>query len=125
MRAEQAAGLKGDLIKQVEEVNGINFLATQLPLDDSNAIKTLGYQIEKEVGDMVIVFGAEVKGKPQLMVAISKELVASHKLHAGNMVRTLAKEIKGGGGGQAFFATAGGKDASGLDLAVGKARELV
>lgn len=123
--AEQASGLKDQLKAKVEQVNGFNFLAAKLPLNDSNAIKTLAYQLESELGNAVIVFGAEVKGKPQLMVAISKELVASHQLHAGNIVRELAKEIKGGGGGQPFFATAGGKDASGLDAAVGKAKGLV
>ena len=123
--ADQASGLKDQLKAKVEQVNGFNFLAAKLPLNDGNAIKTLAYQLESELGNAVIVFGAEVKGKPQVMVAISKELVESHKLHAGNMVRELAKEIKGGGGGQAFFATAGGKDASGLDAAVGKAKGLV
>lgn len=123
--ADQASGLKDQLKAKVEQVNGFNFLAAKLPLNDSGAIKTLAYQLESELGNAVIVFGAAVKGKPQLMVTVSKELVESHQLHAGNMVRELAKEIKGGGGGQAFFATAGGKDIGGLDLAVGKAKGLV
>ena len=107
----------------MEQVNGVNFLAAKLPLGDSAALKNLAYQLEGELGNACIVFGAEIGGKPQLMVAVSKEL--TERLHAGNMVRELAKEIKGGGGGQAFFATAGGSDASGLERAVGKARELV
>ena len=123
--ADQASGLKDQLRAKVEQVNGFNFIAAKLPLNDSNAIKTLAYQLESEIGNAVIVFGAVVKDKPQLMVAVSKELVASHQLHAGNMVRELAKEIKGGGGGQPFFATAGGKDVGGLDAAVGKARSMV
>ncbi|MEM1122422.1 MAG: alanine--tRNA ligase [Bacteroidota bacterium] len=123
--AEQASGLKDSLKAKVEQVNGFNFLAAKLPLNDSGAIKTLAYQLESELGNAVIVFGAEVKGKPQLMVAISKDLVESHQLHAGNMVRELAKEIKGGGGGHAFFATAGGKDPGGLEVAVGKAKGLL
>ena len=123
--ADQASGLKDQLKAKVAQVNGFNFIAAKLPLNDSNAIKTLAYQLESELGNAVIVFGAVIKEKPQLMVAISKDLVASHSLHAGNMVRELAKEIKGGGGGQAFFATAGGKDVGGLDSAVGKAKSLV
>ncbi|MEM6321663.1 MAG: alanine--tRNA ligase [Bacteroidota bacterium] len=123
--ADQASGLKDSLKAKVEQVNGFNFLAAKLPLNDSGAIKTLAYQLESELGNAVIVFGAKVKGKPQLMVTISKALVESHQLHAGNMVRELAKEIKGGGGGQAFFATAGGKDAGGLEVAVGKAKGLL
>ena len=70
---------------------------------------------------VVIVFDAVVKEKPQLTVVISKELAESNKdLHAGTIIRELAKNIKGGGGGQAFFATA-----SGLDAALGQAKEML
>jgi alanyl-tRNA synthetase len=124
--SEQAQALKGQLKGQIEQVNGVNFIAAKLPLQDSNAVKTLAYQLENEIGNACIVFGAEIDGKPQLMVAISKELTENGKgLHAGNMIRELAKEIQGGGGGQPFFASAGGKDASGLDRAIAKAKELV
>jgi len=71
--ADQASGLKDSLKSKVEQVNGFNFLAAKLPLNDSGAIKTLAYQLESELGNAVIVFGAEVKGKPQIMVAVSKE----------------------------------------------------
>ncbi len=126
LQAAQAGGLKDQLKAGAEQVDGVNFIVSRLPLNDSKAIKTLAYQLEKEIGDALIVFGAEVNGKPQLMVAISENLTKSNeKLHAGNMIRELAKEIKGGGGGQAFFATAGGSDASGLDNALAKAKELL
>ncbi|RMG84980.1 MAG: alanine--tRNA ligase [Bacteroidetes bacterium] len=124
--AQQAGAIKGSLKAEVREVNGINFLAAKVPIGDSNAIKTLAYQLEKELGNAVIIFGAEIKGKPQLMVTISKNLTENGRgLHAGNIIRELAKEIKGGGGGQPFFATAGGKDLAGLDKALEKARTLV
>ncbi len=126
LQAAQAGGLKEELKASAKQVDGVNFIVSRLPLNDSKAIKTLAYQLEKEIGDALIVFGAEVNGKPQLMVAISENLTKSNdKLHAGNMVRELAKEIKGGGGGQAFFATAGGSDPSGLDSALAKAKELL
>ncbi|MCG8332046.1 MAG: alanine--tRNA ligase [Chitinophagales bacterium] len=125
LRAAQASAMKGELKNKVEAINGINYLAAKLPLDDSNAIKTLAFQLEEEIGDAFIVFGAEVKGKAQLTVMISKNLTESKGLHAGNIIRELAKEIKGGGGGQPFFATAGGKDASGMDSALAKAREVI
>lgn len=125
LRAEQAGALKGALREQVEQVDGLNYLSALLPLDDANAIKTLAYQLEEELGQAVILFGAEVKGKPLLTLIISQDLVESRKLHAGNMVRELAKAIKGGGGGQPFFASAGGKDASGLASALAKGRELL
>jgi alanyl-tRNA synthetase len=123
--AQQANALKGQLLGQVEEVNGVQLLATKLPLNDTAAIKNLAYQLEKEIENAVIIFGAEVKGKPQLMVVVNKALSEGGKYHAGNMIRELAKEIKGGGGGQPFFATAGGKDVSGLDAAIAKAKTLI
>lgn len=125
LQAAQAGGLKDQLKQSAEQIKGVNFIASRIPLNDSKAIKTLAYQLEKEVGDALIVFGAEIKGKPQLMVAISQSLTEGKDLHAGNMVRELAKEIKGGGGGQAFFATAGGSDASGLDNALAKAKAML
>ena len=73
----------------------------------------------------VIVLGAIANDKPLLTVVVSQSLVDGKGLHAGNMVRELAKEIQGGGGGQPFFATAGGKDAGGLERAVQKARTLI
>ena len=85
----------------------------------------MAYQLKDEIGDALIVFGAEVNNKPQLLVAISENLTKDKSLHAGNIIRELAKEIQGGGGGQAFFATAGGKDASGLDRAIEKAAALL
>ncbi len=124
--ARETQSLKGSLKSQVQVVNGVNFLAVRLPLSDGNAIKTLAYQLETEIGNACIVFGAEVNGNPQLTVAISRELTENgRKLHAGNMVRELAKEIQGGGGGQPFFAQAGGKDLSGLEKAIARAKDLV
>lgn len=123
--AAQATALKGDLKSKFTEENGVNVLTAHLPLGDSNAIKTLGYELEKEVGNALIVFAAEIKNKPQLMVIVSRNLADEKRFHAGNMVRELAKEIKGGGGGQPFFATAGGKDASGIGNALAKVKEMV
>jgi len=123
---QQAGALKGALKNKVEQINGVNFLAAKVSLNDSNAIKNLSHELEKELGDAVIVIGAEVKGKPQLTVTISRNLTENgNGLDAGKIVRELAKEIKGGGGGQAFFATAGGKDVNGLEKAILKAREMI
>jgi alanyl-tRNA synthetase len=119
--AAQAGALKGELLKQAQELNGLRFLSARLPLEDSNAIKNLAYQLETELQRAFIVLGAVVGGKPQLTVVISREVTESHGLNAGQIIRELAKDIQGGGGGQPFFATAGGKDASGLDRALGRA----
>lgn len=125
LQAAQAAGLKQDLLKAVSQQNGVNFLAKRLPLQDSNAIKNLAYQLEKELGNALIIFVAEIKQKPQIMIVVSRELAEAGTYHAGNMIRELAKNIKGGGGGQPFFATAGGKDVNGLDAVIEQAATMV
>ncbi|HMQ46586.1 MAG TPA: alanine--tRNA ligase [Saprospiraceae bacterium] len=125
LKAEQAYAMKGQLMKQIQEINGIPVLIARLPLEDANIVKNLANQIENEVGDLVIVFGTVSKDKPQLTVSVSRTLVESKGLHAGNIIRELAKEIQGGGGGQPFFASAGGKDAAGLDKALEKVKSLI
>ncbi|MFM9946813.1 MAG: alanine--tRNA ligase [Saprospiraceae bacterium] len=125
LMSEQAGSLKDELVAKAETGNDYRLLVAKVVLNDANAIKTLAYQLEKDLGDSVIVLGAVVQDKPLLTVIISKGLVESRSLHAGNMVRELAKAIDGGGGGQAFFATAGGKNSAGLDAALGKVKELL
>ena len=105
----EVAQLKTKLKDKVKEVDNINYLAEKVDGIDAQALKSLAYQLEKEVGNAFIVFASEINQKPQLMVTISDQLTKDRGLHAGNIVRELAKEIKGGGGGQPFFATAGGK----------------
>ncbi|MBK7335196.1 MAG: alanine--tRNA ligase [Saprospirales bacterium] len=123
--AAQAGGLKNELKAKVQKLGELNFLSAIVPLGDANALKNLVYQLESEIGNIVIVLGAVSQDKPQLLVAVSKELTESKGLHAGNMVRELAKHIQGGGGGQPFFATAGGKDVGGLEKAVGAAKQVL
>ena len=124
LKREQAAGLKEKLKNKLETVKGIKVIRDVLDIDDNKAIKTLAYNLEEETGDVVIAFGFEVNGKPQLMLTISKSLT-QNGLNAGNIIREMAKEIKGGGGGQPFFATAGGKDTQGLEAALQKLDELL
>ena len=125
LQADRAGNLKSELRQKFETVNGFNFLAAKVPLNDGNALKNLAYQLEAETGNALIVFGAEIGGKPQLMVIASKNIVEEKGIHAGNLVRELAKAIEGGGGGQPFFATAGGKRMEGLDAAIAAAKGLV
>ncbi len=126
LTAAQTQAIKAELKERAESVNGIRLVAAVVPLQDSNALKSLAFQLEQELDRACIVLGAVVDGKPLLMVAVSKELTgADHGVHAGQIVRELAKEIQGGGGGQPFFASAGGKDPDGLPRAVRKAADLL
>jgi alanyl-tRNA synthetase len=117
---EQANGLRDGLRHKFTQHNGIQFLAEILPIADGNAIKNLAVELEREIGNAVIAFGAVASdGKPSLTIKISDNLVKEKSLNAGAIVRELAQQyLKGGGGGQPGFATAGGTDASGLDAAV-------
>ncbi|MBU2913801.1 alanine--tRNA ligase [Reichenbachiella agariperforans] len=113
------------LQQKVQAVNGFNLLIEQAELPNADALKKLAFEFKNEVENLIMVIAANIAGKPQIAVMISDNLVKEHALHAGNMVRELAKEIKGGGGGQPFFATAGGKEINGLPQAVTKAKELI
>jgi alanyl-tRNA synthetase len=122
---EKSAGLKNDLAKKAQSINGINFIAEKVALPNADAVKNLAYQVKDIVSDLFLVLAADIEGKPNLTVMISENLVKDKGLNAGNIIRELAKEIQGGGGGQPFFATAGGKDISGLDKALEKAKSFV
>jgi alanyl-tRNA synthetase len=122
---EKSAGLKTELAQKVIEVNGINFIAEKVQLPNADAIKNLAYQLKDIVPNLFLVLAADMDGKPNLTVMIAENLVAERKLNAGAIIRELAKEIQGGGGGQPFYATAGGKDITGLNRALEKAKELV
>ncbi|HTK18775.1 MAG TPA: alanine--tRNA ligase-related protein, partial [Mucilaginibacter sp.] len=122
---EKSAGLKNDLAKKAQNINGINFIAEKVALPNADAVKNLAYQLKDIVSDLFLVLAADFEGKPNITVMISENLVKDKGLNAGNIVRELAKEIQGGGGGQPFFATAGGKDISGLDKVLEKAKSFI
>lgn len=121
---DKAKGLKGDLVAELEEVNGVQFLAKKVDLD-ATGIKDLAFEIGTQFSNLFLLLAAENDGKALLSCYISKELVSNRKLNAGNVVRELGKYIQGGGGGQPFFATAGGKNPSGIPDALKKATEMV
>ena len=123
--AEKAVRVKEELLAKVTRLNGISVLTEQVHLPNTEAIKTLAYALKNEVERLFLVLAADMDGKPSLTVVISDELVKEKGWNAGAIVRELAKEIQGGGGGQPFFATAGGKDVSGLSRALTKAKEIV
>ena len=117
---DKAKNLKGELVAQLQTVNGVRFLATQVDLD-ANGAKDLAYELGQNQTDIFLVLATLTDDKPMLTCYISKELVDSKGLNAGQVVRELGKYIQGGGGGQPFFATAGGKLAAGIPEALQKA----
>lgn len=110
---EKAKNLKGSLSSELQVVNGVQFLATQVDLNAEGA-KDLAYELGTLGTNLFLVLATAEDDKPMLTCYISKELVAEKNLNAGTVVRELGKYIQGGGGGQPFFATAGGKNAAGI-----------
>lgn len=121
---DKAKNLIGDLRNQLQEINGIQFLATKVDLD-ANGIKNLAFDLGKAHDNIFLVFGSEIKGKALLTCSISKVLVDEKGLDAGKVVRELGKFINGGGGGQKFYATAGGKNPGGIKEALEKAVDYI
>ena len=115
---KEALSVKSDLKKKVQTVNGVNVLSEKVNLSNAQLIKDLAFQLKNEISDLFLVLGAEINGKPNLTVMISEEVVKTKDLNAGQIIREAAKAMKGGGGGQPFYATAGGADISGLDKAM-------
>jgi len=115
--AKAASGLKGDLLAKAVDKGDYKLIAEKISLDDSTAIKNLCFDLKKESG-LVALLGIISNGKPGLHLVISQDLVDSKGWKAGEMIRPLAAHIKGGGGGQPTYASAGGSDANGLNLAL-------
>ena len=121
---DKAMSMKGDLKQDVELVNGVHFLAKIVDLDASG-IKDLSFELGQQFENSVLLFGSEQNGKALLSCYVSKELVASKGLNAGTIVRELGRYIQGGGGGQPFYATAGGKNPAGLKEALDNSKSYI
>ncbi|MFI2742010.1 alanine--tRNA ligase [Zhouia sp. PK063] len=121
---DKAKGLKAELKNQLEEINGVHFLATKVDLDQ-NSIKDLAFELGNEVNHLFLLFASATEDKAMLICYISKDLAKERNYNAGQVVRELGKLIHGGGGGQPFFATAGGKNPGGIPKALERAKSYI
>lgn len=121
----QAAQQKTELKASVNNINGINYIGKLVDLNSADAIKDLAFQLKQEVSDLFLVLAVEIDGKAQLTVMLDDSLVKDKGLNASQIIRDLAKHIQGGGGGQPFYATAGGKDPNGIPAALEAAEKIV
>ncbi len=122
LQKEKASNVKGSLKSAIVNINGINYLEATVDLDGAS-IKDILFQLKGEVENFVGVIGGKDGDKCSISIIASDELVNKGTVHAGNLVKEVAKHINGGGGGQAFFATAGGKNAGGLTTAYSEIRQ--
>ncbi len=121
---DKTKNLKAELLGELRPINDIQFLAKKVDLD-AGSLKDLCFEMGQQHNNLFLLFATEHKGKALLTCYISKDLVAKSELNAGNIVRELGKYIQGGGGGQPFFATAGGKNTEGIDEALKQVEHLI
>jgi alanyl-tRNA synthetase len=114
----QTLQIKEALKKEIVSVNGKNYLLSKIKLSSTEQLKHLSFQLKSEVPNLFFMAASIIAEKPFLSIIIDENFVKSEQLHAGNLIKEIAKCIKGGGGGQDFYATAGGTDSSGLDEAI-------
>ncbi|MBX2966403.1 MAG: alanine--tRNA ligase [Cyclobacteriaceae bacterium] len=122
---ERTNSLKDELAKKAVAGKDSHLIIEKVSVPNADALKNIAYALRNQFSDLLLVLAADVDSKPQVAVMIGEKLMETKKYHAGEMVKVLAKEIEGGGGGQPFFATAGGKNIAGLDAVITKAKELI
>ncbi|NBP68440.1 MAG: alanine--tRNA ligase [Cytophagia bacterium] len=122
---EKANQVKDVLVTKAVKQGDKTLIIDKISLPNADAVKNVAYALRNQFNDLLLVLAVEVEGKPQVCVMVGEQLAETKAYHAGNMVKELAKEIDGGGGGQPFFATAGGKNLAGLDAVLVKAKGMI
>jgi len=122
---EQLKLAKNHLKSEISVTKNANIISKKLNVNSANDIKDIAFQLKGEVENLIFIAGADLDGKANLTIMFSDDLVKEYDLNAGAIVREAAKKIKGGGGGQAFFASAGGKDPQGIEEAIETAKKMI
>jgi alanyl-tRNA synthetase len=112
--AKQVVELKNQLLQKIQVVNGVNVIAELVEIGNNDALKNLVYMLKNEVKNFVFVLGASINGKANVHIMIEEELSKAKGYSAGAWIKELSPIIKGGGGGQPFYASAGGTNVEGL-----------
>ncbi|MCL7987703.1 alanine--tRNA ligase [Sphingobacterium sp. lm-10] len=121
----RSLALKAELLNKVEAIGDAHYLSARVEIPNADAVKGLAYALRDAVPNLFLVLATVIDDKPFLLVMIAEDLAKSKGWNAGGIIRELAKEVQGGGGGQPFFATAGGKDVTGIERSLQRAREFV
>ena len=124
-QAQSAVLIRKSLEEKAVSMGAFQLLSGQVEVDSAEVLKTIAHHIRNTGKDTVLVIGCEVDGKANLLVMVSDNLVTSKKINAASIIKEISPEINGGGGGQSFLATAGGKDPAGIPSALSKAADLL
>ncbi len=122
---ERTKKLKDELKLKAKQVGSIQLIAETIEIASADAIKDMVFQLQNEMDNVVIILGAEFEGKAHLTLMLSESIAKAQKIDASKIVREAAKEIQGGGGGQTYYATAGGKKTEGLHAAIESVKRLI
>ncbi len=124
LKAKIAGASMGSIADKIREIGGVKFIASRAEGLDMNGLRNMGDRLRREIGEGVVVLASAANGKVNLMVTATDGAVAKGA-HAGNIIKAIAAEVGGGGGGRPQMAQAGGKDPSGIDKALAKASEVL
>ena len=124
LKAKEAQSALGDVMDKVQEISGIKFLASAVPDVDMNGLRDLGDQLKEKIGEGVVLLISDKGGKVSIMTMATDKAVKMGA-HAGNLIKAIAKEVGGGGGGRPNMAQAGGKNPAGIPAALEKAPEVL
>jgi alanyl-tRNA synthetase len=114
-----------ELVEKAVKINNITFVSGQIETDSADIMKNIAYQLRTYSDNTVMVIGSVNAGKVNILVAVSDDLVNGRNISAVEIIREISGEINGGGGGQPFLATAGGKNPEGMQRAIKKAAEFL
>ncbi|MCD4770016.1 MAG: alanine--tRNA ligase, partial [Bacteroidales bacterium] len=125
LEAEAAVIIKAQLMERSEMINGIRVVTGHIKNTSNNMLKSIASKIRETGESVLFAAGAEQNGKANLVVMVSDDLIRDKNLNAGTLIKEAAREINGGGGGQPFLATAGGKNPDGIGAALKKIKDII
>ncbi len=124
-QAQSATGMLQNLVDKAVIINNIRFVSGLLENESPDVLKNIAFQIRSSMDNTVLVIGSEANGKANILVMVSDNLVKERNINAVTIIKEISAEINGGGGGQPFLATAGGKKPAGIPAAIKKVAELL
>ena len=122
---DQAASVLTDILGNSQLIGGVKVLSEVVEVSDTESLKDLGSELIRQMKSGLGVLGTVIEGSPYVVCVVSDDVIAQHKLKAGDIVRELGQKLGGGGGGKPQMATAGGKDAAALDAAIAGVFDMI
>jgi len=123
-KSKELSILQKDILLKREEISGIGVIREKVDLD-SEGMKSLSFNLRKSENNLVMLLASESDNKALLTLMLTDDLIQDKNMDASTLIKSIATEIQGSGGGQAFFATAGGSNPAGIDKSLNKLKEIL